>query len=123
MGPFFPHFHTLLTFDPLPLHCVLLEINESHLRGLLVTMWGLQCGEGGGRIGTRRVSVNRSEGSDGGGGVYDWQSQRFNAASIRTLADGTRFFSNAERKKQVSDSAEKGRRSHDGGSADKEVMT
>lgn len=69
-----PHHTTDLW--PLPLLYVLLEINESHLHGLLVTRWGLVWGVGGrGRMGTRRVSANGPEGSDGGRGVFSNDSR------------------------------------------------
>lgn len=49
-------------------------------------------GVGGCRIGTRSVSVNGSEGFNSGWGFSDWQSQCFNAANKRTLANVMRLF-------------------------------
>lgn len=113
-------FHTLLTLDPLPLLCVWLEINESHLHGLLVTTLGFAVWGARGWEAVQQepevcqwTSLRVSTAVEG---FSDWQSQRFNAANKRTLADVTRFIFSAafKREKQVSDSGEKGRTSGDG---------
>lgn len=77
---------------PLPLLYILLEINESHLHGLLVSMWALVWSEGGGvqwepgvcqQTGPRDPTAVE--------GFFEWQSERVNAANKCARTDETRF--------------------------------